>query len=128
MKSTGPKSRLIVFATNDKQDGLTGAPTVQSYSTRCAFAFAACRPDLTGKCRNVSTAFLQSDSTISRRVFMLPQPDMGLTPESLLRVVRLLYGLPDAPLHWYSAYSRYHRETLGMDAAAHDPCFYTCFQ
>jgi hypothetical protein len=83
---------------------------------------------LTGKCRDVSTAFLQSDSTISRRVYMFPPPEMGLPPESLLRVVRPLYGLPEAPLHWYSTYSRYHRETLGMDVAAHDPCFYACFQ
>jgi hypothetical protein len=128
MKSTGPKSRLVVCATNDKQDGLTGAPTVQRYSTRCALAFVACRPDFTGKCRDVSTAFLQSDSTISRRVYMFPSPEMGLPPESLLRVVRPLYGLPEAPLHWYSTYSRYHRETLGMDIAAHDPCFYACFQ
>jgi hypothetical protein len=53
---------------------------------------------------------------------------MGSPPESLLRVVRPLYGLPEAPLHWYSTYSRYHIETLGMDVAAHDPCFYACFQ
>jgi Reverse transcriptase (RNA-dependent DNA polymerase) len=127
MKSTGPKSRLVVCATNDTQDGLTGAPTVQRYSIRCALAFVASRPDMTGKCRDVSTAFLQLGTVITRPVYMFPPPEMNLPPESILRVVRPLYGLPEAPLHWYSTYSKYHRETLGMAVAAHDPCFYACF-
>lgn len=61
-----------------------------------------------------------------RKVVCEAPPEIGLAPHMVLVVLRPLYGLPEAALHWYNTYSDFHTTTLDMRPTAADPClFYT---
>eukprot|EP00171_Calliarthron_tuberculosum_P022597 IDg22597t1 len=40
----------------------------------------------------------------------------------ILRVHRPLYGIPEAGIHWFNTYHRYHTSVLGMISSSHDLC------
>jgi hypothetical protein len=41
---------------------------------------------------------------------------------TILRVLRPLYGVPEAGNHWFKTYHRHHTENLGMQQSTYDPC------
>ena len=40
----------------------------------------------------------------------------------MLKVVRPLYGIPEAGTHWFKTYHTHHIEKLGLTASSFDPC------
>lgn len=46
---------------------------------------------------------------------------MGLPPNTFLHVLKPLYGISEAGLHWYLTYMTYHVEKLGMKKSKVDP-------
>lgn len=130
LKSSGiPKSRLVACATYDNVQYLTASPTVQRCTTRSIYAIAACRRDFCVKFRDVTMAFLQSETLLERKVFMEPPPELNLPSSSILLIKKPLYGLPESPMHWYSTFSKYHKDDqgLGMTMEPHDPCLFTAY-
>ena len=118
------KSRLCVAAFNDKDHGLfTAAPTVKRISIRlnlalCAsFGYKLCT-------RDVKQALVQSKTKLRRPVYMRPPPEMRLPKRNLLKVVKTLYGMPEAPMHWFKTYGDYHRNALNMTPTAMDSCLW----
>lgn len=47
---------------------------------------------------------------------------MRLSPDTVLKVVRPLYGIPESGLHWYLTYLENHVDNLGMNRTKADPC------
>jgi len=47
----------------------------------------------------------------------------GLDPNTLYRVMKYMYGLPDAGLAYYNAYTS-HLEENGYKRTESDPCFF----
>ena len=39
-----------------------------------------------------------------------------------MQLIKPLYGIPEAGLHWWSIYYKYHRERLEMATSTYDPC------
>ncbi len=77
------RSRLVVCATDEDLELQTYAPTVQRISTRIGFCYASCRPDITISCRDVTQAFIQSDTNLRRPIYMeLPHELCNKTKES----------------------------------------------
>jgi hypothetical protein len=75
IKSNGlARSRLVACASDDNVDYLTASPTVQIYSNHVSFAVAACRRDFEVKFRDITMAFLQSETLISRNAYMESPP------------------------------------------------------
>ena len=37
-------------------------------------------------------------------------------------VIKLLYGIAEASIHWWATYFNHHREKLGMVTSTYDPC------
>jgi len=74
--------------------------------------------------RDISQAYIQSDSTLEREFLVhLPKELKERYPGgTLLRIMKPLYGIAEAGLHWYVTYQKHHREKLLMQDAAHDPC------
>lgn len=46
----------------------------------------------------------------------------GPPPETVLQVVKPLYGIPEAGLHWYITYLSHQLDTLGLTRSRYDPC------
>ena len=119
------KARLVVQAYKDqgKRSVLTQSPTIQRASQRLLLSIAA--STLSGSIglylRDISQAYVQSLSKITRDFYVRPPPESKLQGK-LLKVERPLYGIPEAGNHWFETYQRHHIEKLGMKISAHDNC------
>lgn len=118
------KSRLVVQAYNDagKEHILTQAPTIMRASQRLILAFSLVRPDLDIYLRDISQAYTQSTSSMSRDVFIRAPKEMNLGPNAALQVVLPLYGIPEAGTHWFRTYHKHHIDKLGMIPSTFDTC------
>lgn len=116
VRSTGEKkSRLCVAACNGQDHGLlTGVPTVKRMYLRLLSAIAV-SAEIGLFTRDVSKAFVQSDSTLQLPVYMQPLKEMPVPAGKILKVVKPLYVMPESPMHWYKTYLAYHRIQLGME-------------
>jgi hypothetical protein len=121
------KSRLVAQATRhqdaDKSLLFTYSPTTFKETVKSMVATAAALrlPLLT---RDVSQAYVSSESLLSREIYIIPPRALNLDKDILWRVLKPLYGLPESGLHWFERFRRYHQRQLGMTADVVDPCLY----
>lgn len=101
---------------------LTSAPTVQRASQHLLLALFGTNIDSRLFTRDISQAYTQSTSTISRPIYVRAPKILTIPSGMLLRVDRPLYGLPEAGMHWFATYHAHHRKELSMIAEVHDPC------
>ncbi|RFU26353.1 hypothetical protein B7463_g9983, partial [Scytalidium lignicola] len=71
-------------------------------------------------------AYMQSTTLLNRDFYVRPPPELteqlGLREGSILRVVKPLYGVPEAGNHWFQTYHSHHVEALAMKPSTYDPC------
>lgn len=117
------KSRLVVQAYNDygKDAVLTQAPTIQRVSQRLILALSVCT-DLDLYIRDISQAYVQSSTLLNREFYIRPPPELNLDSDSVLKVVKPLYGVPEAGAHWFNTYHTHHIKNLSMKTSTYDPC------
>jgi hypothetical protein len=122
------KSRLVVqgFGDNGKGVVLTQAPTIQRASQRLIMALA---PALMSKdaslwLRDITQAYVQSTTKLNRTILArLPiQLQQRYPPDTIMVVIKPLYGIAEAGTHWWATYSQHHKERLGMVTSTYDPC------
>jgi len=122
------KSRLVIQAYNDEEKSmiLTQSPTIQRASQHLITALA---PSLMVSSiglwlRDVTQAYTQSTSTLNRVILANPPKEMAdsFPPGTIMKVIRPLYGVPEAGTHWWATYNKHHREKLGMITSTYDPC------
>jgi hypothetical protein len=71
---------------------------------------------------DISQAYVQSHTPLSRDFYIQPPTELGLPTGTVLKVVRPLYGVPEAGNHWFNTYHRHHLEQLAMNQSTYDPC------
>ena len=120
------KSRPVVQGYEDRNHGfLTHAPTVQRESQRlalCLETIFALPNGLKIWIRDVTQAYIQSDSNVDRDIFIRAPKELELPPGKILKALRPLYSLPEAALHWWKTYHGHHKDKLEMIDTAYDPC------
>ena len=130
-KADGPyeKSRLVIqgFGDNEKETLLTQAPTIQRASQRLILALAPTlfnSADASLSLRDITMAYTQADTNLNRTILsQLPDEIRHLhPPNTIMVVVKPLYGIAEAGTHWWATYSRHHRDKLGMTTSTYDPC------
>jgi hypothetical protein len=76
--------------------------------------------------RDISQAYVQSTIALNRDFYINPPRELAqqlnLKPGSILRVVKPLYGVPEAGNHWFSTYHSHHIKKLSMEQSMYDPC------
>lgn len=121
------KSRLVVQGYNDegKRDLLTQSPTIQRSSQRLLLALA---PSLRARgfklaFRDITQAYVQSRSTLQRDIIAkLPKELVTKFAEgTVLHIVKPLYGIAEAGVHWFETYQSHLRENLAL-SQTFDPC------
>jgi hypothetical protein len=65
---------------------------------------------------------MQSNTYLSRDIFIRPPLELNLQPGTILRVVKPLYGVPEAGNHWFKTYHQHHVSKLKMEQSTYDPC------
>jgi hypothetical protein len=122
------KSRLVIQAFNDegKKEVLTQSPTIQRISQRAIIALAPSlfQMGIRIHLRDITQAYVQSVTKLARTIYALPPKDMvgELPPGMIFKVIKPLYGVPEAGTHWFGTYHRHHRVKLGMETSTYDPC------
>jgi hypothetical protein len=118
------KSRLVVQAYKDdeKKGVLTQAPTIQRASQRLLLSLAASIPELEIHLRDISQAYTQSETNLARDFFVRPPKELQMSSDLYWKVLRPLYGVPEAGTHWFRTYHNHHLTRLGMSQSSYDPC------
>ncbi|RFU25514.1 hypothetical protein B7463_g10820, partial [Scytalidium lignicola] len=123
------KSRLVVQAYNDegKELVLTQSPTIQRVSQRIVLCIAAMESKITDLyLRDISQAYVQSTTSLNRDFYIRPPVELAqqlcLQKDSILRVIKPLYGVPEAGNHWFKTYHSHHVKELSMEQSTYDPC------
>ena len=124
------KSRLVVQAYNDPEKDivLTQSPTIQRVSQRLILCMAAIlRDENTGLyLRDISQAYVQSVTKLNRDFFIIPPAELttclNVPRSSILKVVKPLYGVPEAGNHWFKTYHSHHLVELEMNQSTYDSC------
>ena len=116
------KSRLVVQAHNDgnKKGVLTQSPTIQRASQRIILCFHAILNRILCT-RDISQAYINSTSLLIREFFVRPPEGTDLG-NNLLKVLRPLYGVPEAGTHWFKTYHTHHTDRLLLKPSTYDPC------
>jgi hypothetical protein len=120
------KLRLFICAFKDagKDEIMTRTPTVSRASTRLMLSIAASHPDKILKSRDLDQAYTQSETLFSRKVLCEVPEELGLDDSWVLVLVRPLYGLGEAGLHWLLTFFRYHKEDIGLSPTSLDQCLF----
>jgi hypothetical protein len=60
-----------------------------------------------------------------RTIYTTPPKDIdGELPQGMIfKVIKPLYGIPEAGTHWFRTYYRHHQVKLGIEPSTYDPCF-----
>ena len=100
------KARLVIFGHMDAEKGriLSEAPTVSQMSIRTLISLSVVNAWPIWS-RDIRQAFLQSESLLSRTVYMRPPRQLQETYKGpLMRLKKPLYGIIEAPSYWYDTY------------------------
>ena len=79
-----------------------------------AFATAALMPSHTSYVRDISQAYVQSQTHLERLVYLRPPKEMGIASDELPLARKPLYGIPESGLHWFLTYHGHHLDRLNM--------------
>jgi hypothetical protein len=125
------KSRLVIQAYNDegKEMILTQSPTIQRASQRVIAALAPSLFQLPDKnikmwLRDITQAYVQSTTSLNRLILARPPKEIQhmYSPNTIMVVLKPLYGIPEAGTHWWATYHKHHKEKLSMVTSTYDPC------
>ncbi|KAF7571567.1 hypothetical protein PtrM4_090670 [Pyrenophora tritici-repentis] len=122
------KSRLVVQGYNDegKHEILTQSPTIQRASQRLILALAPALLDegMVVELRDITQAYPQAQTELFRTVLAhLPKELITKYPKgTIIRVIKPLYGIAEAGVHWFATYQGHHCKELDMATSTYDPC------
>lgn len=118
------RSRLVAQNFRDKEalNIMTKSPTVSRLGQRIAVATATLFPEHQSYIRDVSQAYVQSETVLNRALYLKPPEEMQLPDDKLLLVKKSLYGISESGLHWFTTYHKHHRERINMEEARGDKC------
>ncbi len=74
--------------------------------------------------RDITQAYTQSDDPLQRTIIAdLPaQLTTAYPANTVMVVVKPLYGIAEAGAYWWSTYFKHHTEKLNMETLTYDPC------
>jgi transposase InsO family protein len=130
-KTTQPyeKSRLVIqgFKDKGKEAVLTQSPTIQRSSQRLMLALAPsfiATYGMSTSLRDITQAYPQAHTELKRLILAeLPHELKRKYPQgTIIRVIKPLYGIAEAGVHWFTTYQGHHLHELGMATSTYDPC------
>jgi hypothetical protein len=122
------KSRLVIQGYNDdgKEIILTQSPTIQRASQRLIIALAPTlmKRGMSVYLRDITQAYTQSETQLRRLILaQLPVQIRDQYPsDTVMIILKPLYGIAEAGTHWWATYIRHHKENLSMITSTYDPC------
>ncbi len=118
------KFRLVIQAYNDhdKTLMLIQSSTIQRMSQRIILALTACTSDCHLYLRDITQTYVQSKTSLNRQFFIRSSPELNLSKDSILRVIKSLYEMLETETHWFNTYQKHHKNKLSMIESTFDSC------
>jgi hypothetical protein len=118
---------LAGHSDKEKEEILTQSPTIQRMSQRLILALS---PTLIKsynmhiELRDITQAYVQSTDKLLRTLYAKPPAEMQdfFPPNTILRIVRPLYGAAESGLYWFKTCHNHHKEKLRINVSLYDPC------
>lgn len=63
-----------------------------------------------------------SKMLVPRLVYIKAPKEMNMDKENIFKVLKPVYGVPRAPIHWFKTFIDYHKRFLRMSQTAFDSC------
>ena len=119
------KSRLVMQTYNDqgKAEVLTQTSTIQRMSQRFILTLVVNMSHLSFFLRDISQVYVQSIISLARQFFIKPPIELGFGEGTILKIIKFLYGVSKAGIHWFNTYHKHHTEKLVMQQSIYDSCF-----
>ena len=80
--------------------------------------------------RDNTQAYVQSTSNLNHQFYIRPPPELisllGASADYIVKVMKLLYSVPEAGNHWFATYHIHHKDKLGMKESTYDSCLLYC--
>ena len=122
------KLRLVIQAYNNyrKEVILTQSPTIQRASQRIivALALTLLKHKISLWLRDITQAYVQSATFLQRQILakLLKEIEHLYPKDTIIVVVKPLYGIAEAGTHWWSTYSKHHKNKLQIETSTYDAC------
>ena len=129
------KSKLVIQAYNDQVKDLVliQSPKIQRVSLRLLVCLAAMfqgNNNIKSYLRDITQAYVQSTSNLNRQFYIRPPPELisllDASADYIVKVMKLLYSVPEAGNHWFATYHIHHKDKLGMKESTYDSCLLYC--
>ena len=120
-----PKARFVAQGYNDdmKDYIVHDAPCLRQETVRLVVSFSAIMSYRLGSI-DFRQAYLQSEYTFSRKIFIRPKPEdrdtLGISKGELLQLRKPLYGICDSGDYWNTTFFKFVKEELLMTPLSSD--------
>ena len=107
---------------------MTQSPTIQHVSQQLILCIAAMKikDDMHLYLQDISQAYVQSAINLNREFYVRPpqelKTELGINKDSVLKVLKPLYGILEAGNHWFKTYHSHHIQQLNIDQSTYNPC------
>lgn len=120
------KARFVVQGHTDSEKNMliNSASNVRHVSIRLLVAIAAIFGFRLWT-QDVAQAYLQSATSLMRKVYIKPSKEFQLNADELLKLLKPLYGLTDAGDYWHNTFGKHLQQDLSMRPTASDLALYT---
>lgn len=72
--------------------------------------------------RDVTQAYKHSNTQLEREVYILAQPELKFSQDTVQNAVPPLHGIPELGLYWYLKYLEHHIQSIFMHQSTIYPC------
>lgn len=119
------KARFVIHGNQDKEKNqlVHTSSTIKHASTRLLIALAACFGFRIWS-QDISQAYLQSAIELLRDIYLKPGKDFEMEGNTLLKLLRPLYGLSDSGDYWHTTFSDHIKNDLDMKETVADYSFF----
>jgi hypothetical protein len=104
---------------------LTQSSTIQQVSQQLILYIAAIRL-YSLYLQNILQVYIQSTTNLNCEFYIHLSQELEtkleINKDSVLKVLKPLYSIPEARNHWFKTYHSHHIQQLYMDQSTYDPC------
>jgi hypothetical protein len=116
------KSRLVIQTYNDHEKTLmlTQSFTIQRISQRIILVLTAYISDCYLYLRDITHAYVQSNTSLNRKFFIRFSLELGLSKSSILQIIKSLVF--ETEIHWFNTYQKHYKKKLSIIEVNLDSC------
>ena len=110
------KFRLMMQVYNDEKkiEMLIQTSTIQRINQRLILTLTTSMSHLSLFFRNIFQVYVQSNISLTKNFFIRSSVELDFENDVILKIIKSLYEIFEAEVHWFNIYHKHHTEKLIM--------------